>query len=157
MTQTKDQMRGGAEPCCLSGITFTAALKIYNKKYIANSVDGVGKPCFIAENLLYLKVSWCSLNFQENTYKALLSGQFLWIISVLFIECFFSSVLTVGFHEEIKWPQVSSALQYSSMDSNSKVLRSRQFGFFRFPWFIVWVLWHINLCRLFNAKSILYK
>ena len=29
-------------------------------------------------------------------------------------------------------------------------------------WFIsvclfVWVLWHINLCRLFNAKSILYK
>ena len=22
---------------------------------------------------------------------------------------------------------------------------------------LVWVLWHINLCRLFNAKSILYK
>ena len=21
-------------------------------------------------------------------------------------------------------------------------------------WFVGWVLWHINLCRLFNAKSI---
>ena len=21
-------------------------------------------------------------------------------------------------------------------------------------WLVVWVLWHINLCRLFNAKSI---
>ena len=24
----------------------------------------------------------------------------------------------------------------------------------RFRWFVGWVLWHINLCRLFNAKSI---
>ena len=23
-----------------------------------------------------------------------------------------------------------------------------------FGWLVVWVLWHINLCRLFNAKSI---
>ena len=21
-------------------------------------------------------------------------------------------------------------------------------------WFVCWVLWHINLCRLFNAKSV---
>ena len=24
-------------------------------------------------------------------------------------------------------------------------------------WLVVWVLWHINLCRLFNAKSIFMK
>ena len=24
-------------------------------------------------------------------------------------------------------------------------------------WLVVWVLWHINLCRLFNAKSIFIK
>ena len=23
-------------------------------------------------------------------------------------------------------------------------------------WLVGWVLWHINLCRLFNAKSIFY-
>ena len=27
----------------------------------------------------------------------------------------------------------------------------------RFGWLVVWVLWYINLCRLFNAKSVLYK
>ena len=26
-----------------------------------------------------------------------------------------------------------------------------------FGWLVVWVLWHINLCRLFNTKSIFMK
>ena len=36
-------------------------------------------------------------------------------------------------------------------------------GFFTFDfsqqlvWLVWWVLWHINLCRLFNAKSIFMK
>ena len=29
--------------------------------------------------------------------------------------------------------------------------------FMIFGWLVVWVLWHINLCRLFNAKSIFMK
>ena len=30
--------------------------------------------------------------------------------------------------------------------------------FFSFQgWLVGWVLWHINLCRLFNIKSVLYK
>ena len=24
-------------------------------------------------------------------------------------------------------------------------------------WLVVWVLWHINLCRIFNAKSVFMK
>ena len=26
-----------------------------------------------------------------------------------------------------------------------------------FGWLVLWVLWHINLCRLFNAESIFMK
>ena len=33
---------------------------------------------------------------------------------------------------------------------------SNQMSYF-FGWLVVWVLWHINLCRLFNAKSILMQ
>ena len=30
------------------------------------------------------------------------------------------------------------------------------FGFYRFSCLFVWILWHINHCMLFNAKSCLY-
>ena len=44
---------------------------------------------------------------------------------------------------------VYSSIKGSLADFNR--LENRKWWIF---WLVVWVLWHINLCRLFNAKSI---
>ena len=36
----------------------------------------------------------------------------------------------------------------------AKCFHQIQMIFKQMHWLVVWVLWHINLCRLFNAKSI---
>ena len=36
-----------------------------------------------------------------------------------------------------------------ALDESVRIIYSQDKG-----WLVVWVLWHINLCRLFNAKSI---
>ena len=44
--------------------------------------------------------------------------------------------------------------------SNYKQFLKSQFFIpseFDFGWLVVWVSWHINLCKLFNAKSIFMK
>ena len=37
---------------------------------------------------------------------------------------------------------------------SSLEVTSYQYTASMIDWFVVWVLWYINLCRLFNAKSI---
>ena len=43
----------------------------------------------------------------------------------------------------------NTLLQFTGLESISSDLHNNDVG-----WLVGWVLWHINHCRLFNAKSI---
>ena len=63
------------------------------------------------------------------------TGDWLWL-------CLYTAVLVyLGF---FCWPWVPSTSGISA--SNTPLFES--------CWLVYWFLWHINLCRLFNAKSI---